>query len=182
MRYAIENNRKNVTLVHKGNIQKYTEGMFMKWGYALAKARVLRQAGGLGRLRRQAAGGQDPGQGRHHRRVPPADPHPPGRVRRDPVLQPHRRPHLRRARRAGRRHRHRARRQHQLRHRARAVRGHPRHRAQVRGPGQGQPRLGHPVRRDDVPLHGLDRGGRPHHRRAREDARSRRWSPTTSPA
>ena len=37
MRYAIENNRKNVTLVHKGNIQKYTEGMFMKWGYALAK-------------------------------------------------------------------------------------------------------------------------------------------------
>src|SRR6188474_2612841 len=38
MRYTIENNRKNVTLVHKGNIQKFTEGMFMKWGYALAKA------------------------------------------------------------------------------------------------------------------------------------------------
>ncbi len=37
MRYAVEHNRKNVTLVHKGNIQKYTEGMFMKWGYALAK-------------------------------------------------------------------------------------------------------------------------------------------------
>ena len=37
MRYAIEHNRRNVTLVHKGNIQKYTEGMFMKWGYALAK-------------------------------------------------------------------------------------------------------------------------------------------------
>src|SRR5204863_2150934 len=37
IRYAIENNRRNVTLVHKGNIQKYTEGMFMKWGYALAK-------------------------------------------------------------------------------------------------------------------------------------------------
>jgi len=37
IRYAIENNRKTVTLVHKGNIQKYTEGMFMKWGYALAK-------------------------------------------------------------------------------------------------------------------------------------------------
>src|SRR5713226_3559811 len=36
-RYAIEANRRNVTLVHKGNIQKYTEGMFMKWGYALAK-------------------------------------------------------------------------------------------------------------------------------------------------
>ena len=26
-----------MTLVHKGNIQKFTEGMFMKWGYALAK-------------------------------------------------------------------------------------------------------------------------------------------------
>ena len=37
IRYAIEQNRRNVTLVHKGNIQKYTEGMFMKWGYALAK-------------------------------------------------------------------------------------------------------------------------------------------------
>jgi isocitrate dehydrogenase len=36
-RYAIENDRRNVTLVHKGNIQKYTEGMFMKWGYALAR-------------------------------------------------------------------------------------------------------------------------------------------------
>jgi isocitrate dehydrogenase len=37
IRYAIENHRRNVTLVHKGNIQKYTEGMFMKWGYGLAK-------------------------------------------------------------------------------------------------------------------------------------------------
>jgi isocitrate dehydrogenase len=37
IRYALENQRRNVTLVHKGNIQKYTEGMFMKWGYALAK-------------------------------------------------------------------------------------------------------------------------------------------------
>jgi isocitrate dehydrogenase len=37
IRYAIEQSRRNLTLVHKGNIQKYTEGMFMKWGYALAK-------------------------------------------------------------------------------------------------------------------------------------------------
>ncbi|MDG5814057.1 NADP-dependent isocitrate dehydrogenase [Chitinispirillales bacterium ANBcel5] len=34
--YAIENNRKSVTLVHKGNIQKFTEGAFRKWGYELA--------------------------------------------------------------------------------------------------------------------------------------------------
>lgn len=34
--YAIENGRKSVTLVHKGNIQKFTEGAFRKWGYELA--------------------------------------------------------------------------------------------------------------------------------------------------
>lgn len=35
--YAIRNNRKSVTLVHKGNIMKYTEGAFRSWGYELAK-------------------------------------------------------------------------------------------------------------------------------------------------
>jgi isocitrate dehydrogenase, NADP-dependent, prokaryotic type len=35
--YALENNRKSVTIVHKGNIQKFTEGAFCKWGYELAK-------------------------------------------------------------------------------------------------------------------------------------------------
>jgi isocitrate dehydrogenase len=35
--YALENNRKSVTLVHKGNIQKFTEGAFCKWGYELAR-------------------------------------------------------------------------------------------------------------------------------------------------
>lgn len=33
---ALKNNRKSVTLVHKGNIMKFTEGGFKKWGYALA--------------------------------------------------------------------------------------------------------------------------------------------------
>ena len=36
IRYAIENNRKSVTLVHKGNIMKYTEGAFREWGYEVA--------------------------------------------------------------------------------------------------------------------------------------------------
>ena len=36
--HAIENGRKSVTLVHKGNIMKYTEGAFRDWGYALAKS------------------------------------------------------------------------------------------------------------------------------------------------
>jgi isocitrate dehydrogenase len=35
--YAIENDRKSLTLVHKGNIQKFTEGGFRDWGYALAQ-------------------------------------------------------------------------------------------------------------------------------------------------
>ena len=35
--YAIDNKRKNVTLVHKGNIMKFTEGGFKKWGYEIAE-------------------------------------------------------------------------------------------------------------------------------------------------
>jgi isocitrate dehydrogenase len=36
--YAIKQKRKSVTLVHKGNIMKFTEGAFRDWGYALARA------------------------------------------------------------------------------------------------------------------------------------------------
>ena len=35
--YAIRNKRRSVTLVHKGNIQKFTEGAFLAWGYEVAK-------------------------------------------------------------------------------------------------------------------------------------------------
>ena len=35
--YAIDNKRKSVTIVHKGNIMKFTEGAFRNWGYALAE-------------------------------------------------------------------------------------------------------------------------------------------------
>lgn len=38
IKYAIANKRKSVTLVHKGNIQKFTEGAFRNWGYQLAEA------------------------------------------------------------------------------------------------------------------------------------------------
>src|SRR5665213_3416661 len=37
IRYAIDNQRSSVTLVHKGNIMKFTEGAFRDWGYALAQ-------------------------------------------------------------------------------------------------------------------------------------------------
>ena len=37
--YAIDNNRDSITLVHKGNIMKFTEGSFKEWGYDLASER-----------------------------------------------------------------------------------------------------------------------------------------------
>jgi isocitrate dehydrogenase len=37
IRFAVENRRKSVTIVHKGNIQKFTEGAFRLWGYEVAK-------------------------------------------------------------------------------------------------------------------------------------------------
>lgn len=41
--YAIANNRKSVTFVHKGNIMKYTEGAFRNWGYRLAETQFADQ-------------------------------------------------------------------------------------------------------------------------------------------
>ena len=40
IKFALETGRKTVTLVHKGNIQKFTEGAFREWGYEVAIARV----------------------------------------------------------------------------------------------------------------------------------------------
>jgi isocitrate dehydrogenase len=37
LQYAIDNDRESVTLVHKGNIMKFTEGAFRQWGYQVAK-------------------------------------------------------------------------------------------------------------------------------------------------
>ncbi|MET1000414.1 MAG: isocitrate/isopropylmalate family dehydrogenase, partial [Acidimicrobiia bacterium] len=37
IKYAVDHDRKSVTLVHKGNIQKFTEGAFRSWGYDLVK-------------------------------------------------------------------------------------------------------------------------------------------------
>ena len=37
LQYAIEHDRVSVTLVHKGNIMKFTEGAFRNWGYQLAR-------------------------------------------------------------------------------------------------------------------------------------------------
>ena len=87
--YALKNSRKSVTLVHKGNIMKFTEGAFRNWGYALAERefgdktytwdqweRTKADQGRGRRQRRAEAGarrGQDPDQGRDRRHHPPAE-------------------------------------------------------------------------------------------------------------
>ncbi len=43
IQYAIDHGRKSVTLVHKGNIMKYTEGAFRNWGYELAREEFSEQ-------------------------------------------------------------------------------------------------------------------------------------------
>jgi isocitrate dehydrogenase len=44
LNYALANHRRSVTLVHKGNIMKFTEGAFRKWGYELVKDEFADQA------------------------------------------------------------------------------------------------------------------------------------------
>jgi isocitrate dehydrogenase len=48
IKYALREKRKNVTLVHKGNIMKFTEGGFMKWGYELAEKQFANETYGWG--------------------------------------------------------------------------------------------------------------------------------------
>ena len=157
IQYAIDNDRKSVTLVHKGNIMKFTEGGFRDWGYALAQREFGAQPidGGPWCKFKNPKTGRD---------IVVKDVIAdaflqqillrPGRIRRHRDAQPQRRLHLRRAGRAGRRHRHRAGRQH-VGH-GRDVRGDARHRAEVRRQGLRQSRLGNPFRRDDAGPHGLE--------------------------
>jgi isocitrate dehydrogenase len=76
--YAIANKKKSVTLVHKGNIMKFTEGAFRDWGYKVAKA-LLRRRGDRrrpvvqdprGKARRRP---RDQGQHRRHHAPAGAD-------------------------------------------------------------------------------------------------------------
>ncbi len=171
--YAVEHKRRNVTLVHKGNIMKFTEGAFRDWGYKVAKDffGAVEIDGGpvVPHPRRQARRGhRHQGLDRRHHAAAGADAA--RRVRRHRHAEPERRLPLRRARGAGRRHRHRARRQHQLADRPRHLRSDARHRAEIREPGQGEPGLGGAVRRDDVPPHGVAGSrGSDHQRHGRRD-------------
>jgi isocitrate dehydrogenase len=110
--FAVDENRSSVTLVHKGNIMKYTEGAFRNWGYQLARDEFGATELGDGPwlvLQQSAHRPRDCHQGRDRRQLPAADPAEPGGLRRHRDPEPQRRLHFRRARRAGRRDRHRSR-------------------------------------------------------------------------
>ena len=189
--------RKSVTLVHKGNIMKYTEGAFRNWGYALAE----RDFGGKVYTWEQwektkKAKGEEAANGEQKAALASGKILIKDAIADITLQQVLTRPdefdviatlnlngdYLSDALAA------------QVggigiapggninyMTRPRRLRGHPRHRPQIRRPGQGQPRLGHPLRRDDAPLPGLDRSRRPHHqghgRRHRRQDRDLRFRP-----
>ena len=77
IQYTIDNDRKSMTLVHKGNIMKFTEGGFRDWGYALAQKEFGAQLDGrrtVDDVQESEDGPRHRRQGRDRRRVPAADP------------------------------------------------------------------------------------------------------------
>ncbi|MEI2719164.1 MAG: isocitrate/isopropylmalate family dehydrogenase [Gemmatimonadales bacterium] len=158
IQYAIKEGRPSVTLVHKGNIMKYTEGGFRDWGYQLA---------------REEFGAVDHEGG-------PWQVLPNGIIIKDVIADAMLQQVLTRPRdygvlatlnlngdyisdalaaqvggigiAPGA--------QHQLRLRARHLRGHARDRAEVRRQGHGEPWFRHPLRRDDAAPPRMARGGR----------------------
>ena len=75
--YALSTARKSVTLVHKGNIMKFTEGAFRDWGYELARRefreRIVTEDE-LGTTAAASRRGPSPGEGPHRRHDVPAGP------------------------------------------------------------------------------------------------------------
>ena len=71
IQYALDEGRDSVTLVHKGNIMKFTEGAFREWGYEVFETNSQMLLLG-GRLQRQSRR-EIAREGRDCRRLPPAD-------------------------------------------------------------------------------------------------------------
>src|SRR3989475_1666915 len=63
IRHAIENHRRSVALVHKGNIMKFTEGAFCEWGYEVARDEFPKETITLDELNRSYGGGPPEGEG-----------------------------------------------------------------------------------------------------------------------
>src|SRR5260370_34131564 len=62
IRYAMHHGRRSVTLVHKGNIMKYPEGVFAAWGYEVAKEEFGERTITWGEVEKQHGGEVPPGQ------------------------------------------------------------------------------------------------------------------------
>ena len=162
IQYAIDHGRDSVTLVHKGNIMKFTEGAFRNWGYELARDEFPDQTITENDLYSVYGGKQPPGKVVIKDRIADiifqllqlrpeefsvlATMNLNGDYLSDAVAAEVGGIGIAPGANIGRLHR--------------RVRGHPRHRAQVRQPGQGQPRLADAVGRDDAAIHGLDRSRR----------------------
>ena len=101
--FAIANGKPSVTLMHKGNIMKFTEGAFNQWGYEVAREEVRgpdpHRDRPLGALRRPGADGQSGHQGPHRGHALPAGAAAPRGVCRDRDPESERGLSLRRARR-----------------------------------------------------------------------------------
>ncbi len=164
LKYVVANDRKSLTIVHKGNIMKFTEGLFRDTAYKVAQEEFgaeLVDGGPWCKFKNPNSGREvivkdsiadaflqqillRPGRIRHHRHH-----------------QPERRLHLRRPGGASRRYRYRPGRQY-LRP-VRLFRSHPRHGAEVRRSGQGEPGFADSFRRNDAASSGLDGSGQPDH-------------------
>ena len=195
--YALRHKRKSVTLVHKGNIMKFTEGAFKNWGYELAEREFADNVFTWAQYDRIKANRARRLRTRAQKEAMAAGKLIVKDVIADAFLQQIlTRPaeydviatlnlngdYISDALAAqvggigiapGR--------QHQLCHGSRGVRGDARNGAEVRGTRQGQSGLGHSVWRHDVRVHGLAGSGGSYHARSKRPLR-RRSSPTTSPA
>ena len=113
LRFAIDKKLPSVTLMHKGNIMKFTEGAFKDWGYELARDEFRGQVVSEDEV---SKGGRRQGQGRaegpHRRQYVPTGSTAAGRVQRHRHAEPERRLFVRRGGGDGRRHRFGGRRQH----------------------------------------------------------------------
>jgi isocitrate dehydrogenase len=119
IQYAIDRGRESVTLVHKGNIMKFTEGAFKNWGYEVAAEEfadeTITEDELWSRYDGKIPAGKVVDQGPDRRQHAAADADPHRRLRRGGHAQPQRRLHERRCRRPGRRPGHGAGRQHRRR-------------------------------------------------------------------
>ena len=163
VRYALANGRKVVTIVHKGNIMKFTEGAFRDWAYEVAKAEFRDRI-----VTEEEAGGGAAREGKLLINDRIADSVFQQILTRTADYDVFATPNLNGA---GGRPGYGARRERGGRDRV--LRGDARHGAKVRGQGRHQSQLGDSFRRDDAQLSRVDRGRLADRKGARENDRAK---------